>query len=198
MDFNPNNEYSPLVKTYILYARDRDGQQIQSRLLKEWKKDTTRLDILQEVAKAHYFKEEYDSAFYYYEKSPALGKAWTGHVWPGRCQNCPHFKKKGLDALAASISMPTEATARGINRLQKFKYGCHARYEGDYDKAIEQMKIFATQDNYQFGSLFPGIGPYPDPLKGHPEFAPTVQKIKDRFWEEHEKLEKSLEDKGLL
>ena len=72
-------------------------------------------------------------------------------------------------------------------------------YEGDYDKAIEQMKIFATQDNYQYWILvFLELDPILDPLKGHPEFAPTVQKIKDRFWEEHEKLEKSLEDKGLL
>lgn len=201
LDFNPNNEYSPLVKTYILYARDRDGQQIQSRLLKEWKKDTTRLDILQEVAKAHYFKEEYDSAFYYYEKFTSARER-LGLVMYGQedAKIAYTFKKKGLDALAAQYFNAYRGYCERDQSIYKsLSTAVMHAYEGDYDKAIEQMKIFATQDNYQYWILvFLELDPILDPLKGHPEFAPTVQKIKDRFWEEHEKLEKSLEDKGLL
>ena len=36
--------------------------------MNELKKDSTRLDILQEVGKLHYFQEDYNGAFKYYER----------------------------------------------------------------------------------------------------------------------------------
>lgn len=37
-------------------------------MLLEWKKDTTRTDITQELAKMYYFQEDYENALFYYEK----------------------------------------------------------------------------------------------------------------------------------
>jgi len=68
LNYNPENEYAPYLKILIQYARHGNLQQTKKLLEKELKKDTTRLDIMQEVAKFYYYKEEYDSAFYYYEK----------------------------------------------------------------------------------------------------------------------------------
>jgi len=201
LDFNPNNEYSPLVKTYILYARDRDGQQLQSRLLEEWNKDTTRLDILQEVAKAHYFKEEYDSAFYYYEKFTSARERLGLVMYAQEDAKIAYtYKKKGLDALAAQYFNAYRGYCERDQSIYKsLSTAVMHTYEGNYDKAIEQMKIFANQDNYQYWILvFLELDPILEPLKSHPEFAPTVQKIKDRFWEKHAKLQESLESKGLL
>ena len=36
------------------------------------------------------------------------------------------------------------------------------------------------------------------PLKKHPEFEQVMQKIEDRFWENHDILKETLEEKGLL
>jgi hypothetical protein len=36
------------------------------------------------------------------------------------------------------------------------------------------------------------------PLKKHPEFDEIIQKIEDRFWENHDRLQQSLEAKGLI
>ncbi len=55
LDYNPDNYYSPMLKAYILFAKDGNIKQTQKLLLKEWNKDTARLDILQEVAKFHYY-----------------------------------------------------------------------------------------------------------------------------------------------
>jgi len=72
-------------------------------------------------------------------------------------------------------------------------------HEGKIDKAIEQLKVFATQDNYQYWILlFMEIDPLVKPLQGHPEYEETIQKIKDRFWKNQAKLRKSLEEQGLL
>ena len=60
LDYDPGNYYAPLVKIYILYAQNGDIAQTGRLLTAEFRKDTTRLDLLQEVAKMHYFQEDYD------------------------------------------------------------------------------------------------------------------------------------------
>ncbi len=76
-----------------------------------------------------------------------------------------------------------------------FKY----LYEEEFDLAMEQLKIFATKNNDQYWILlFLERDPLIEPLKTHPEFHETMQKIKDRFWENHTQLKTSLENKGLI
>ena len=201
LDYNPNNEYSPLVKAYILYAQERDLERIEKRLLLEWKKDTTRLDILQEVAKAHYFQLEYDSAFHYYEKFTGAREKYGLVMYAQEDAKIAYtFKKKGLDARAEHYFKAYQAYCEKDQSIYKsLSTSVMHAYEGDYDQAIEQMKIFATQENYQYWILlFLELDPILEPLKSHPEFAPTVQKIKDHFWEKHFELKESLESKGLL
>ena len=72
-------------------------------------------------------------------------------------------------------------------------------HEGAHDKALEQLKVFATQDNYQYWILvFIDKDPSMKPLKAYPEFDEIMQKIEGRFWESHDRLKKSLVDKRLL
>ena len=72
-------------------------------------------------------------------------------------------------------------------------------YEGKQDQAIEQLKIFATQDNYQYWILiFIEMDPLVKTLQSHPEYAATLQKIKDQFWKNQAKLKKLLNAEGLL
>ena len=201
LDYNPNNYYSPLVKIYVLYAREGNIEKAQNRLVVEWKKDTTRLDILQEVAKIYYFQEKYDSAFYYFEKFAGTREKLGMDIYPQEDIKIAYtYKQKNLDSLAQQFFNSYSVYCEKDQSIYKsastaVKYA----YEGKYDKAIEQLKIFATQDNYQYWILvFQEMDPIMKSLKSHPEYAPTIQKINDRFWEEHEKLEKSLEDKGLL
>ena len=72
-------------------------------------------------------------------------------------------------------------------------------HEGKIQQGIEQLKIFASQDHYQYWILlFLEMDPLIKPLKSHPEYKETIQKIKDRFWENQAKLRKSLEEQGLI
>ena len=72
-------------------------------------------------------------------------------------------------------------------------------HERKYDAAIEQLKIFATQDNYQYWILlFIEEDPIMKPLKTHPEYKAVIRKIRERFWENQAVLKKSLEEKGLI
>jgi hypothetical protein len=71
--------------------------------------------------------------------------------------------------------------------------------EGQEEQAIEQLQVFAKEDNIQYWILlFLEKDPVMAPLKDHPQFPGIVQKIKDRFWKNHTKLKKTLEEKGLM
>ncbi|SDE99191.1 TolB amino-terminal domain-containing protein [Pricia antarctica] len=201
LDYNPGNYYSPFLKSFILYAKDDNLDQTKNRLIKEWSKDTTRLDILQEVAKFNYYLEDYDSAFYYYEKFVKARERNGLDIYPQEDIKIGFvYKKKGLNEQAVQFF---NAYARYCEKDQSiYKSASTAvkyTYEGQNDKAIEQLKVFATQDNYQYWILlFMEKDPLIKPLKSHPEFNGILQKIKNRFWQKQAKLRTSLKEKGLI
>ncbi|GET26010.1 helix-turn-helix domain-containing protein [Prolixibacter sp. NT017] len=201
LDYNPGNYYSPMLQAYIQYAKDGNIKQTQKRLTKEWNKDTTRLDILQEVAKFYYYGEEYNQAFHYYQKFVKAREKYGLDIYPQEDVKIARvYQKMGLDEQAAQFFKAYAGYCEKDQSIYKsasmaVKYA----YEGKNDKAIEQLKVFATQDNYQYWILlFLGKDPLLKPLKNNAEFRRTIQKIKNRFWKKHDHLKKILENKGLV
>lgn len=201
LDYNPENDYSPLLKTYILYARNRNVGQTNKRLIKEWNKDTTRLDILQEVAKFYYYQEKYDTAFYYYEKFANAREKYGLDIYPQEdIKIAQVYKMKGLDAKALEYFNSYAAYCEKDQSIYKSaSIAVKCAYEGKSEMAMEQLKIFATKSNYQYWIiLFMETDPIFKPLKNYPEFKEVMQKIEGRFWDSHHQLKKLLEEKGLI
>ncbi|KJF43685.1 helix-turn-helix domain-containing protein [Draconibacterium sediminis] len=201
LDFNPENYYAPLVKTYILYAKDGDAERTKKLMLKEWRKDTTRLDLLQEVAKVYFYQEQYDSAFFYFEKFVEARDQYGLNIYPQEDIKIAWvYQKMGLQEQASRFLDNYKAYCNNDESIYKSaSMAVMYAYEGKYEEAIEQLKIFATQDNYQYWILvFQDIDPILKPMENNPEYRKTLQKIKDRFWKNHETIEKVLVDKGLI
>ncbi|WP_163323441.1 helix-turn-helix domain-containing protein [Draconibacterium mangrovi] len=201
LDFNPENYYAPLVKTYILYAKDGDAERTKKLMLKEWRKDTTRLDLMQEVAKVYFYQEHYDSAFYYFEKFVDARDQYGLNIYPQEDIKIAWvYKKMGLQEQASKYLDNYKTYCDNDESIYKSaSMAVMYEYEGKYEEAIEQLKIFATQDNYQYWILvFQDIDPILKPIENNPEYRKTLQKIKDRFWKNHETIEKVLVDKGLI
>lgn len=201
LDYNPENYYSPLVKTYILYAKDGDAERTKKLMLNEWRKDTTRLDLLQEVAKVYYFEEDYDSAFYYFEKFVDARDKYGLDIYPQEDVKIAWvYQKMGLQEQAAKFFNNYKEYCNNDESIYKSaSMAVMYAYEGKYKEAVEQLKIFATQDNYQYWILvFEQKDPIMKPLKNNPDYHRTNQKIEDRFWNKHEAIKKVLVDKGLI
>lgn len=197
----PGNYYSPYARVTMLYGRDKDLNQTRELLLRELKKDTTRLDITQEVAKIFYYQEEYDSAFFYYQKFVSTRESYGLDIYIQESAKIGLvYEKMGLTEQAGRLfeayddfCEKDKSIYKGANLAMKYAH------EGKSDLAIEQLKTFAAQDNYQYGVLlYLETDPLLHPLKAHPEFDKVVQKIKDGFWEDQARLRKSLQEKGLL
>ena len=201
LDYDSTNDYAPYLKVYIQYAKDGDLEQAKKSLIEELEKDSTRLDILQEVAKLHYFQEDYDGAFTYYKKFVETRKKRNMKIYPQENGKIALvYEKMGLKEQAANFFKEyteyceeDESIYKSASMAQKYAY------EGKIDEGIEQLNVFATQDNYQYWILlFLEKDPLNKQLKRHPEYKTTVQKIKDRFWENHAKLKKTLEENDLI
>lgn len=201
LDYDPQNHYSPYVKPMILYAKHKDIVRTQRALVKVWQKDTTRLDILQEVAKMFYFQKKYDSAFYYYQKfvkareNQGLDIYAHDDIKVGMVYEQMGFKEQAehFYDIYATYCERDESIYKSASMAVKYAH------EKKFDQAIEHLNIFSAQDNYQYWILlFLELDPIIRPLKSHPRFEEVMKKIKDRFWENHAKLKEKLEEKNLL
>jgi len=200
LDYNAENYFSPYVRASILFAKDGNVERTRNLMLEEWNKDTTRLDILQDIGKFYYIEENYEGAYFYFKKFVEAREANGLDI--NRQENvkiAQVYKKMGLDTeaekLFSDFSAYCEADKspyRSVNLVWKYAY------EGNIDKAIEQLRIFSEVENYMYWFLLLEDEPLIQPLKNHPDFDAIMQKIKDRFWKNQAKLRTSLEGKGLI
>lgn len=201
LDYDPANFYAPYLRVYIQYAKDGDIEQAKKSLLLELNKDSTRLDILQEVAKLHYFQEDYDSAYIYYKKFSEARKRNNLNIYPHEDGKIGLvYEKKGLEDQAADFFKAyADYCERDESIYKSASMALKYAHEGKINQGIEQLKVFSLQDNYQYWILlFLEMDPLIKPLKRHPEYEETIQKIKDQFWENQAMLKKSLEEQGLI
>jgi len=201
LDNNPENYYAPFLNVFIQYAQHQNIEKATHALVREWKKDTTRLDIMQEVGKFYYFQEKNDSAFYYYDKFEKI-KATNGlKMYPqenlkiGLVYYKMGFHNKAEDYYEAyaEYCKNDQSIYKSVSLAMKYLH------EENPNLAIEQLKLFATKSNFQYWVLlFLEEDPLMNTLKSHPEYDQVIQKIRDRFWENHNELKKSLKHKNLL
>ncbi|MBU3822223.1 helix-turn-helix domain-containing protein [Flavobacteriaceae bacterium XHP0103] len=201
LKYNPNNPYSPYLKYFIDYANNKDLKTLTSKLLIEWKKDTTRTDITQELAKMYYFQEDYNNALFYYEKYIDLLATNEIDLYPaenikiaytynkmGFSQKAEQYLNKYKDYLKKDESIYKEASLAMLYL-----------YENKQDKAINAYDKFSLQDDFQYWILlFIKEDPLLKQLQNHPKYEETIEKIEMQFWENHKKLKRTLEKEKLL
>jgi TolB-like protein/Tfp pilus assembly protein PilF len=201
LSYNPDNYFAPYAKAYIQYAINRDIEQTKESLIRELQKDTTRLDILQEVAKLHYFQEDYETAFLYYKKFDEARKKRGMDIYSHEDIKIGLvYEKMGLEKQASNFfASYADYCEKDESIYKSVSVAALYTHEGKFDEAIEQLNIFSSKSNFQYWILlFMEIDPVFKPLKNHPEFNKIMQKIEDHFWENQTQLKKSLDEKGLI
>ncbi len=200
LDYNAENYFAPHLKAFILFAKDGTIERTRNLLIREWNKDTTRLDILQDIGKLYYIEEDYSSAYFYFKKFVNVREANGLDIYvQENAKIALVYKSMGLfkeaEQLFRDYSRYCEedkSKYKSINLVWKYAY------EGKIDEAIDQLRIFSEEENYLYWFLLIEDEPLIKSLKIHPDFGPIMQKIKDNFWENQAKLRTSLEKKGLI
>lgn len=201
LDYNPENLYSAYTKAFILYARDRDLQQTKDLLIDALDKDSTRIDIMQEIGKIYYYMRDYESALPYYKKYLELKKAWNLDIF--RSENAKIavvFEKMGLTEESEQLFSAYKNYAENDPSIYKhLNLAMYFSYKGDQEKAIENLKLFSQQNHYSYWTVvFVEMNPLLDNIKNHPQFKDIFNDIDSKFWDWHMQIKSSLEEKELL
>ena len=201
LDYNPENLYSEYVKAFILYARDRDLLQLKELLIEALNKDSTRLDIMQEVGKICYYMRDYACAYKYYKKFIEIKEAYNLDIYRGENAKIGVvLSKVGLINESEKYFKDFKEYAENDKSIYKhLSLAVYYSYKGDTEKAIEHLKLFSQEDNYFYWIIiFLKIDPLIHNIKDLPEFKKIINDIETKFWNSHKQIKDSLEGKELL
>jgi TolB-like protein/Flp pilus assembly protein TadD len=145
LDLNPQNVFSTTVMAYLNLAQDFQPQRAKQELMAALQLEPDNLLVLQEVAKMHYFLEDYEGAWRYYasfiEKKKALG--WK--VYPGedlkiafvlRQLGRTEDARPYLDAYYEFIQNDPSVYAN-------LGEAAYAAYQGDISRGMEYLRAFS-------------------------------------------------------
>ncbi len=201
LSYNPENLYSEYLRAYILYARNHDLAETRVLLENTLSKDTTRLDLLQEVGKICYFMRDYPGALDYYQRYLDLKARRQVVVFRGEDAKIGLVcSEMGMPEMADSLFSAYKKYADGD--LTMYKHLSLAVYDahfGEFEKALEHLELFSQQNSFNY-LLFPflEIDPLTDALREQPEYREIIGQMEEKFRKDHERIRRSLEEKDLI
>lgn len=201
LTYYPENAYARYVRAFALYAKTGNLKQTRALLVKEFNKDTTRFDILQDIGKVSYYLGEYDTAYVCYQRFNRYRETYKLDVFQhenlligkiydkmGEHEQAQQFYASYRDFLAH-----TETAYKDLGYVSLY---C---LEDNHDKALEHLRRFAKEDNIQYWIiLFLNKAPDKTSIERSAEFQKLSRDIEKKFWANHEKLKGKLEEQGLL
>jgi TolB-like protein/AraC-like DNA-binding protein/tetratricopeptide (TPR) repeat protein len=197
--YYPENPYS-YIKVFILLAKERDCEKAKARLLPYFQKDSTRLDIVQELGKLEYLTRNYDGSYTYYKKFLALRDAYKMDIYKHEFIRIAYvLDQVGEKKKALEFTNTFKEFADQDKTLYKNLYlSGYYSYIGNNDKALEYMKLFSKESDFLFWVLIFDQDPMLDGLMKLPEAQSTLKEITRKFWDQHQKVKLKLEAEGLL
>lgn len=201
LSYNPNNPFSRYVRAFVLFAKTGDAANTRSLLLAEFAKDTTRFDILQDIAKVSYYMHDYKGAFEYYQRFLAIRETRQLDVYRHENLIIAYVMEKAGDHKKAKELAENYKTFFESDRSIYHHLGLSAYYTYVHDqtKAVEHMQWFAKEENVQYWIiLFLEKDPLMETIKDNSEFKKYFNEAKSKFWKTHQTLKEVLDDKGLL
>lgn len=200
LDYNPKNIYSQYVKAYIEYAKDMDLNVLQNKLLEVLKMDSTRIDVVQEVAKTYYLQDNYEIAYLYYKALLNARKKYNLSLFIHENVKMA-IVYRDLGYLSEADSIIQEYKDYSENNQTEYKNllisGYYA-YQQDDEKAMEYLQEFSMVEDFHYWTLYLPNEPHFKHLIDKPEFKEIMKKLETNFWQRHDRIREKLEKEGLI
>jgi tetratricopeptide (TPR) repeat protein len=169
-------------------------------LAKEFAKDTSRIDIVQELGRLCYSMRDYKASYVYYKKFVDMRERQHMELFKNMDLNISIvYEKMGFKEKSEELLRTYKQFADEDKSIYKPLYEAmyYARLN-DKQKAIENLKLFAQRDNFQYWILLLDTEPLVDGIKNDPEYKAVMKEIESKFWARKEKIREHLEEEGLL
>ncbi len=199
--YDPSNIFSEYVHAYIKLGQDGNFERTRDLLIETLAKDTTRLDVVQELAKIYYHMEDYDTAYAYYDKFVEARESFGMNIFVAEDVKIGFVMSKvGQEARAEKyFGSYLEYAEKDESIYRDLSFAAYYATQGEVDKGFEHLKLFSKQSGVQFWFiLFMENDPIVSLLSGHPEYQEILDEIAASFWAEHREMRKQLEEEGLI
>jgi TolB-like protein/AraC-like DNA-binding protein/Tfp pilus assembly protein PilF len=201
IEYNPQNLFAEYLYTYIRLAQNFDLNRAKNELIATYKKDTMRLDVIQEIAKVCYTMEDYEEAWIYYEKFIEIKEMFNLDIYPNVDVNIAFvLEQLGRDEEAAKYYESFLAYAESDESVYGDLNRCaYYAANGETEKAIKYFKAFTDERDYFYWLiLFLDKDPVILKMSDHSDFKKTLKEIEENFWEQHRETRQMLEEKGVI
>ena len=197
--YNPDSYFAGYVSILFHFAKQRELKGCRELLVKKLDEDTTRIDIVKEVARICYTMRDYESAYRYYKKFLSLREAYHMEI----------YKEDFLDiGIVFSKVGQTEKSEIFIKAFKDFvdqnttiyKHLYLALYyanRNDTEKAIEHLTLFSKEDNYVYWILLVPGDPSVERIKDLPAFKKVMKNIETKFWNKQKEIKAKVDIEGL-
>lgn len=201
MALYPANPFGNWLKSFAMQAIDGNVERSKRVLKAEINGDTNRLELYQEVAKLHYFGEEYDSAFHYYQRLVNSRAALNLDIYGeenlriGIVYAAMGEREKAEELFEAYTAHISNDETNNRHVLQAMEYF----HQGRPSEAVKELEIFAQEENFQYWiTVFLQSDPLLKPYQNNEDFKAVRRNIERRFWEDKRSIEEGLIQQGLL
>ncbi len=201
LSYNPHNIYTEYVTAYILYAKEKKLKKTRDRLIGTYNKDTTRIDVIQEVANICYYMRDYSESFKYYKKLVSIRDAQNFDLYRHKNLQIGFvFEKMGFTQEANKLFDDFLDYTENENSIYKHaNLALYYAYKNDIDKTFYHLNLFSQEDNFYYWIvLFFNKEPLFDNIKDNEDFIQIMNVIEDKFWKNQNKIKESLQSKGLI
>jgi TolB-like protein/AraC-like DNA-binding protein/Tfp pilus assembly protein PilF len=201
LDYNDGNSYAYQLKAYILFAKNKDLQQLKDLLSEAFSKDSSRYDIVEEIGMIYYYLRDFENAYRYYTTFLEYMEAQNLEISRGSFAKIGvvfselGFKEKA-DKYFSDFLVYAEADE---SMYQHLSLAVYYSYMGNTNLALEHLELFSHEDKYPYWYLlFLDIDPLFDNIQNLPEFQEILKDIESNYWDNHQLIRASLRKKDLL
>ncbi len=197
----PQNPFVNYLKAYINLAKTKDMAKTKDVLVQEYLKDTTRIEIVQEVAKLYYYLRDFDSAYVYYNRFLNLKESNKLDVYTHQYSLVGEvYARKGLKQQSEEFFGIYKEWADNDQSIYKnLSLAMYYLHKGNIGLSKEKLRLFAKEDDVLYWFvLFLMEDPLIDPVREDAEYMEIIESINQRFWERHHQLRTNLEANDLL
>ena len=199
--YDPNNLFSQYVYAYILLAKDNDIARTRKMIAQTFEQDSTRLDVLQELAKVCYYQGDYEAAYAYYSRFDSARTALNMDIFTSEDLLIGYvYAINGHEARAKEFyASYKQYVDQGSTVYKELGMASYHALHGNIEEGISSLKRFSEHKRIQYWYVkFLDNDPIMDRLKVHPEYQAITEKISEQFWQGHREMRQMLEEANLL
>lgn len=200
LSYDSANSIATYASVWFRFVKNKDKNQAIELLLKEYKKDTTRIDVTYELGKLYYVFRDFENSFEYFKRGIELSESRHLNIFEHENLKASIvFSKMGFKQKGAQLLNRYKTFADNDKSIYRhINLAVYYSYLGDVSKTSEHLQLFSKEENYAYWVLWYGMDTAFDPVKNDPEFQRAMRSVETKFWNTHKKIKETLEEKRLI